>query len=162
MNSNELFAKLVKLRNESGEALYARLCLAKTLLEDREWVEAPQHGGGDLSRAMDRLEAECFADICGALSLPQMLEILREVPQQKTWKASKYNLRAMYAEMQARRSPTPTTPRQPTTKGDQYEQLKLRVQELMEENKQLRKDKKELQARLDRIHKVLGIDQEAA
>lgn len=164
MNAMQMYAELIRLRNNAGEVLYKRLKIARDLLADREWVQSPEQGGGDEAQAIDRLEEFCFAEVCGALSLSQMLEILREVPQQAAWKANKYNLRAMYAEMRARRVPAAVLEPQHQQRGTnaQIEQLKTKIQELMEENKQLRKDKKELQTRLDRIHKVLGIDQEAA
>jgi hypothetical protein len=101
-SSQELYVKLVNLRTEAGERLYERLSIANKLLSDRAWVDDPAGGGGDESRAIDRLEDTAFGDICGAVSLPEMLEILHRVPDKKTWAANKYNLKKMHAELRAR------------------------------------------------------------
>lgn len=101
-NAGEVFARLITLRNQAGATLYERLKLADQLLSDRGWVQAPEGGGGDESIAIDRLESLCFGDICGALSLPEMLEVLHAVPQVKVWEKNRFNLRRMYQEMKAR------------------------------------------------------------
>lgn len=114
-----LYVRLVDLRNEAGAKLYHRLCLARDLLTSHEWVEDLAGGGGDESIAIDRLEDTCFADLCGAVSLPDLLEVLRRVPAEKTWKANKYNLRRMWAEMKARaKGAAPPRPRQERIEGE--------------------------------------------
>lgn len=167
MSSNKLYVRLINLRNDSGNLLYERLKLARTLLADREWVEAAEHGGGNESVAIDRLEAEAFADVCGAMSLPQMLEILRAVPQATVWKANKFNLRRMYAEMRERETPTPTpTPTQTAPVQDRRDvkiaELKQELQAAREEVKTLRQENSRLHQRLDRIQKLLGAETSAA
>lgn len=108
VTTHETYARLIELRDRAGGLIYERLTLADRLLSDRAWVEAPECGGGDESRAIDRLEEMAFADLCGALSLPEMLEILHHVPDEKTWKANRYNLRKMHREMKDRlRPPVP-------------------------------------------------------
>jgi len=108
-SGNELYVRLVNLRDSAGERLYERLNLADKLLSDHAWVEAADGGGGDESRAIDRLEDTAFGDICGALSLPEMLEILHRVPNKETWKKNRYNLRKMHAEMVARNKASTST-----------------------------------------------------
>lgn len=100
-----MLRELAELRDKSGATLYKRLRLAQELLSDPDWVRSPSGGGGHEGAALDRLEDNYFADVCGALSLPNMLEVLRRVPDEAVWKANKYNLRRMWGEMQARQSP---------------------------------------------------------
>lgn len=103
MSPREIFAELVRMRDTAGKNLYRRLKLVDQLLSDRGWVEDPTGGGGDASRAIDRLEEHCFGDLCGALSLPQLLELLECVPQESIWKQKKFHLRRMFEEMKARK-----------------------------------------------------------
>lgn len=115
MNAREIFARLQGLRDRAGALLFERLTLADKLLSDHEWVADASGGGGDEGRAIDRLEDLCFADICGALSLPEMLEVLRHVPQESVWKQNRYNLRKMHAEMKARQQAQAATSKMATT-----------------------------------------------
>lgn len=59
-----LFAELKMLRNETGRKHFDRIVKAIKCLEDKGWVEAVDGGGGDESKAIDRLETECFGDLC--------------------------------------------------------------------------------------------------
>ncbi len=156
--SKEDFVRLLDLRNQAGATLHQRLVLANKLLSDKEWVDDPTQGGGDESRAIDRLEEECFGD-CGGMPLPEMLEVLHQVPELSVWKRNKFNLRKMSAELKARQDakrnakrgatipPVPVfgTPA-PETSQDETKRLKLelkeahtRIRELMGENRKLRR-----------------------
>lgn len=178
---NETFAELIELRNQTGKVLFHRINLAKVLLQDHEWVESPSGGGGDESIAIDRLEEECFGD-CG-YSLPQILEILEEVPQERTWKANKYNLRRMYAEMKERktipiresREKVVEKENQPSPEQRVADKLRVELgdkdstitnlkQQLMEARQEicsLRAENKTLTTRLNRVSKILGITEAA-
>jgi hypothetical protein len=106
MTSSQIYAKLLSLRDSTGERHYERIKLASQLLADHDWVADPAGGGGDESKALDRLEAEAFADICGIISLPQLLEIFHHVPDLADWKKAKFNLRKIWADYNASRKPT--------------------------------------------------------
>lgn len=184
-DGNRMYGQLVNLRDTAGSQLYRRLVLARKLLEDREWVEDATGGGGDESRALDRLEANCFGDVCGALSLVQMLDLLQHVPEESVWKASKWNLRTIHAEMMERRegkkkkvtfeakdSP-PSTPEERkitkleektvaleekvTAKMSEIEELRL---QLKEANERIRQQDREI-ARLRKAIKSIQAIQEA-
>lgn len=174
MTASETYTKLVELRNSSGDALYERLKLAKTLLADRDWIEDETKGGGDESIAIDRLEDECFGD-CG-MSLPLMLEVLRAIPAKSTWKANKFNVRRMHAEMLARRAaalpqpkatatncpPAPQPIVDPKTRKIEEMQTKVtdlatELRELRAENRELREENKKLKAALTKIRQNVGI-----
>ncbi len=104
-SGNELFAQLVAMRNEAGETHYQRIFIANRLLQDRAWVESPAGGGGNEDRALDRLEQECFGDLCGAISLPQLLEIFHNVPNLSDWKKHRFNLSKIWASWKAQQKP---------------------------------------------------------
>lgn len=145
MNSNQVFAELVDLRNKAGKSVYHRLTLAQRLLTDKDWVRAPEHGGGDESRALDRLEEECFGDLCGALSLPQLLEVLHHVPDEGDWKRNKYNLKRMHEEMKMVTKGPPVVVQRPAPQDElayfkeENAELKRRVKVLEQENGKLRR-----------------------
>lgn len=167
MTSNDIYIKLLDMRNTHGAALYQRLTLAKTLLADREWVEDVTKGGGDVSTAIDRLEDECFGD--SGMGLPSMLEVLHAVPQAATWKVNKYNIRRMYAEMKVRQeSTTPRTQREtPTVVVDRKEQrliyLQEQVEELTTQLRTLKEENRRLKSALQKIKRDLtGVDADAA
>lgn len=120
MTSNDAYLKLLSLRNAAGSNLYERLKLADRLLADREWVSAPDCGGGDIGTAVDRLEADCFGDVVGILNLPQLGEILHHFPEEKDWKRLKYNVIKLYDATRAARQPAraPSRPSSPTSAGE--------------------------------------------
>lgn len=145
MQSFEIYAKLVEYRNQAGEMLFARLNLANQLLSDKGWVEAIDGGGGDLGRALTKLEKQCFADICGALSLSAMLNVLHEIPDENEWKVQKYNLRKMYLKMQGiNRKPKTEGP----TKTETIRILKEENARLLNKIEKLEKENQELRTKL--------------
>src|ERR1700722_10779062 len=79
---SDLYVRLLAMRSESGSLVYKRLQLCNSLLSDHEWVESQEGGGGDEGKAIDRLESECFGDLCGLMSLPQLLEVIRAIPSE--------------------------------------------------------------------------------
>ena len=163
MDSSRIYVKLVALRNQSGSLLYQRLTLAAKLLSDREWVGSKEGGGGDEGVALDRLETECFADVCGAMSLPEMLGIIAAVPEEETWKANKYNLRRMHAEKRERSMPQkPRKASDPVPSGtttDDYVnpvgKLRNELREALEEIKALKRENHQLRSALERIQRII-------
>ncbi len=164
--AGEVYQELVTLRNSAGESLYLRIGLAQRLLSDREWVRLPEGGGGDESRAIDRLEDTAFGDVCGAISLPDMLELLRRVPEKSAWKANRFNLRKMVGEMKARdearrppRKPAPPLPPNSNTGTLEPQQVVRRLQEELREAKEhaksdmqlLKEENRELKAENGRL-----------
>lgn len=105
MTGNEMLAKLIEMRDRAGVNHYERIALAGRLLKDREWVESPAGGGGDEDKAITRLEEDAFADLCSAVGLPQLLDLLHHYPDQKDWRRHKYNFRRMWAEWKAKQKP---------------------------------------------------------
>lgn len=101
-DSRGLFSELVRDRDTAGTNLFQRLKKVNRLLSDREWVRDPTGGGGDESRAIDRIEEFCFGPESG-LSLPEMLEVLAAVPQESVWRQKKYSMRKMLEEVKARK-----------------------------------------------------------
>jgi hypothetical protein len=131
MTAQETFTELRTLRDSAGEFHYKRIALADRLLKDRDWVTSPSGGGGDESKALDRLEQDCFGDLCGAIGLPNLLEIYHHVPDVKDWRKHKFDLKKIWAEWKARqtpeRRPVPVSPAsrqpRPLTTPAQYEEL---------------------------------------
>lgn len=179
-----IYANLVDLRNKAGQTILDRLKLADQLLKDKEWVELPTGGGGSLGLAYDRLEDDCFADLCGAVGLANLLELLHEFPREQTWVKNKFNLGKMWAELSAKRKPTKSTNGKVHTSAParkeyihpaeftqltpgkarteygrvyvQVESLAMKCQRLEEENAQLRKENAELRGKVDRAERIFG------
>lgn len=157
----EILARLISLRNNAGTNLFLRLKLANQLLSDREWVEDPSGGGGDASRALDRIEEDCFGPEAG-MSLPEMLEVLAAVPQEKVWKQNRYNLKKMWLEMKecqeaGRRSAAPVPEKKPSpspTPAMQADPV-LEQASLEEENRKLREELKAANHKLKEQDKVI-------
>ena len=152
-----MYVRLLNLRNSAGQQMYQRLTLCQRLLADRAWVESPEGGGGDEGRALDRLEDECFGDVCGAMSLPQLLEVLEKVPSESAWKANKYNLRKMWAEMKAHNAPAPLK-RAKSAAGDpkdaKIERLEGELAAFREKVRELEHENRRLRAAIDKISKI--------
>ncbi len=158
-NPREILAQLISLRNNAGTSLYTRLKMADELLSNREWVEDPSGGGGDASRAIDRIEQDCFGPESG-MSLPEMLEVLKAVPQESVWKQNRYNLKKMRTEMKeregasrptqhARTKETTTPPSGKESPGQDSDHDEVSVKHLLEANKELKAQVKEY---LSKIH----------
>lgn len=164
MNTQQIYIELVNLRNQAGTNIYQRLKLADQLLSDRDWVCRPDGGGGDESRAIDRLEDDCFGDLCGALSLPQMLEVMHATPDEKVWKQNKYNLRKMWQNMkdaQAASRPTsrpqgevPLPPDPMKVLRNENKELRKEIKVLKEENRKLRKALKRVREDIRELHNL--------
>ena len=107
--SQSIYTELLRLRDQGGQALFLRIGLADKLLSDRDWIAAPEGGGGDESIAIDRLETECFGDV--ALSLPELLELFHAIPQEAVWKRNKYRVRKMLDELRVRQQARTETAR---------------------------------------------------
>lgn len=181
-NATRLYARLISLRDKAGETHFERISLAAQLLTDRGWVEDPQGGGGDEGKALDRLEAECFGDICGLISLPRLLEVYAAVPDVEDWRRAKFNLPKIWAAYQAARRPTARAgsrgPREPAgylrpdefpelTEGQKrkeyervyraYERDESRIARLEAENARLREELDALKAWKARFQEAMAI-----
>ena len=95
-------AVYAELRSRLQNADYfGRITLAGRLLNHRPWVTSPD-GGDDLATAVDRLEADCFPDVCGPwYGLATLLELVNHFPDPAEWVRRKNNVKAMVADMQA-------------------------------------------------------------
>ena len=106
----EAFARLISMLDHCGEGPqghYERIKLADSLLKNRAWVESKEHGGGDLSRALDRVEARCFGDLCGTgFPITRLLDVYHHVPDVNVWKRHHFNLAKVWAEWSASQKPS--------------------------------------------------------
>jgi len=163
--SQDIFVHLVNLRNVAGSRIHLRLVLAVKLLSDKEWVQSEQGGGGSEIIALERLEEECFGEVCGAMPLHDMLELIRRIPDESVWKQNRYNLKRMHKELLAQNRAARTAAVedlvtetggkfQPTTdqRDLQIQQLKAEIRGLRRELADARKDNARLRKILNRIH----------
>lgn len=97
-----LFAELINLRNETGRNHFLRIQKAVKCLEDKGWVESVDGGGGDESRAIDRLETECFGDLCCIVSLPTLIQLYYHFPKTEQWEKHKFNIKQMWVEFSSK------------------------------------------------------------
>ena len=129
MNGPGIFARLIDMRDQAGQRHYERIALADKLLKDVDWVESPTGGGGDEDKAINRLESECFADLCGVVGLVQLLDLYHHYPNVSDWKRHRFDLKRMWAEWRAkhrpepRKAPRPAAAPRPAVTPAQFEQL---------------------------------------
>lgn len=94
--TTELVAKLRRMANEAGSALYERVCMAKDVLADNGWIA--EVAEGDFGKAADLIEKDCFPEICTVLSIHDLLVLLKKFPERKQWQDAKWNLKLLWAE----------------------------------------------------------------
>lgn len=163
--SADIFVHLVNLRNVAGSRIHLRLVLAVKLLSDKEWVQSENGGGGSEVIALERLEEEAFGEVCGAMPLSDMLELVRRIPDESVWKQNRYNLKRMHKELLAQNRAAKATAVedlvtetggkfQPTTdqRDLQIQSLKAEVRALRKDNAILKKDNEHLRRVIKRIH----------
>ena len=145
MSAEEKQARLHTLSDGQKISIFESIALAESLLSDKEWVTRPTGGGGDYGTALDRLESSFFGHLCGAITLPDMLELIQEIPDEAKWKRRKYNLKAMVTDLKDRKRQTRETEKRVNVEehersapGEGEDPVKTREQELFEENKVLR------------------------
>jgi hypothetical protein len=109
MTSKQIYVKLLNLRDTSGQQHFDRVTLAAQLLQDQDWVEDEAGGGGNENIALNRIEVECFGDICGVVSLVNLLELHRHYPNVADWKRHKFDLKKMWAEWRSKQRPQTKT-----------------------------------------------------
>lgn len=104
-NSTSATARLRRLRElavQTGAAIYERAKIAAELMADRDWYEVKfksEDGPGDEGQAADFLQAECFADLGGLISVVALVGMFKAFPE-ATWKEHRYNLRRLYVDWQ--------------------------------------------------------------
>ncbi len=126
MNAKEMYGQLLNLRNSAGELYHERIALASRLMQCKEWVEDPTQGGGDVDKALARLEQDCLGDVIGVLSLVQLLEIYHAVPDIKEWKRYKFDIKRMWGEWKAKQQPRRKAVNAPrTTPSGLYDPIDL-------------------------------------
>lgn len=102
MTGNQIYVRLMSMRDKAGKDHFERIKLAQALLQDKDWVESESGGGGDEDKAITRIEENCFADLCGVMGLPQLVEIYNAYPNVEDWITHKCNLREMWSRMKAK------------------------------------------------------------
>jgi uncharacterized coiled-coil protein SlyX len=161
-------ARLKELATGAAENYFERIALAHELLLDKLWIDA-EHGG-DANQAADILEEQYFHDLCGLLSVWNLIHVYQKFPTLEQWRRHKYNLRVMYDKCRAdtaSKKPAAAKPKTPvekkveelretvTTKDAEIRELRKQIGELQQENRKLRK-------KLEAIEKILPGREEAA
>ncbi len=94
MKTSEKLNRLKILVHEAGNNCYERIKLASEILADQEWVlEAFR---GDTFKAADMLETSFFHDLCGMLSIYELMHIYQKFPDKTEWQKHKWNLRVLH------------------------------------------------------------------
>lgn len=94
LTAGEMLARLKELADQAGRNYYERIKLADSLLQDRAWLQASF--ASDDYKAAEYLEAECFHDLSGSMTVWQLLHIYRKFPDESEWRKRKWNLRTLY------------------------------------------------------------------
>ena len=149
----QLLARLGDMAKEAGPKAFERVALAALVLQDREWVFAA-HGGSE-SLAREYLEAEFFGDLCGAVTLDQLLEIHRTFPDQQRWAEHKYNLPRLWIAVKALcpKNEKPKVERKGPVPSEVHEQVLAEKKAVHERNEKLARVNKEIIEELERLRK---------
>lgn len=93
-DTNKLLMRLRDLSTQAGENYYERIQIADTLLKDKEWIAI--HYSGNAFRAADHMQECYFHDLCGLMTIWDLMQVYRKFPKKDDWIKHKYNLRKMY------------------------------------------------------------------
>ena len=180
--------QLSRMAGQAGELCYRRVALAAQLLADKEWL-ASDLFGGDKEAARQYLEERYFSDLCGAMTLGQLVLIYRSHSDIETWRQEGWNLQKLWAmnrerwQSERRGQPKPQQPpvaspksqhRQPSTSllsgslgpdmTAALDKATNRLQRMQVEIDGLKADNERLQRTIheqkDRIHKILDENQQ--
>ncbi len=88
-----LLPELASLMRASGQNYYRRIQIADQILQNKDWVL--ESFRGDPHKAADVLEEKYFHDLCGVVSIWDLMQIYRRFPEEKDWESYGYNLRVM-------------------------------------------------------------------
>src|ERR1035438_4251480 len=94
-NSGTALARLRVLIGQAGSNYFERISIASDLLDNQEWLLVAYQG--DAFDAANMLEKLYFHDLCGAMTIWEILHIYQKFPTEKKWEAHKYNLKKMHA-----------------------------------------------------------------
>lgn len=183
MRTTQVIAKLKEMAGKAGEAVYERLKLASQVLDDNAWI-AEAHNGDEFA-AQKAIEDGCFGDLCGAMTLGELLTVFRAYPSIEAWRPH-FNLKAMMAKYEAAQTQAATEqdkPARTVIKKADYEavtrkledadyQLKrerealrakeTEVERLRRENEELRIDKARLEGQVKELERILERESVAA
>jgi hypothetical protein len=87
---------LKEMAGKCGELLYERISRAASIFDDKDWVVAPNGGGGSDDTAAERLDSY-FPELLGSFSFLELRAIYNEFPEKPQWQEQSYNLKTMYA-----------------------------------------------------------------
>lgn len=157
--------KLARLRDlmESAKANYfERITLAHELMLDKAWIDSEHRG--DVDKAAQALEDLYFHDLCGLLSLWNLITIVQKFPTPESWKKYKHNLRVMFDKCRRDAKPKKVTPAKPKKPEQQeIEWLKETVHKkdkelrnLRAEVTELRRENRKLKKRLRKIENIMA------
>lgn len=159
----QLKARLGNLAGEAGERAFERVKLAAELLGRREFLEEFQ---GDDLRARHYLEERFLGDLCGAVSLGQMLAIYARFPDVEQWRARRFQLRRLWADELEARAHEQAEKKGPPREKKPREYSRPTVQDILDRDQAIMAKDQEIQkaaATLERTEKALADkDQEIA
>ncbi len=135
MKTSEKLVRLKTLIEEAGKNYYERIKLACEVLADEAWVS--ESFGGDQFAAAEMLEG-FFHDLCGMLSIFELMHIYQKFPDAIDWKKHKWNLRTLHDLCKESVKASGGAPRV-HVKRSEYESLKARHEDTVYLLKQERK-----------------------
>lgn len=141
--------KLLRLRDlisEAGHNYYERIKLASEILTDAVWVTETYNG--DQFKAAEMLESQFFHDLCGVLSIFELMHIYQKFPAEADWKRHKYNLGAMHEMCELATKPSVTVTRFKIKKSE-YEALVVRLKDIEFELKEAKRTNRQLRSQID-------------
>lgn len=142
--------ELRRLRDAACKNLFAAASLAAKIVKDEDFVH--EYGEGDEFAANEKLFAECFPHLTGAITLPSLLRLVVAYPIEARWIEYHYNLRAML-ELYESEHPAQEEERQPQKRAkmadleeakDRVTQLEAVVADVRESESSLRDEVRKL------------------
>lgn len=123
MTTSARLARMLKLAQDGDESIYERVTLAQQVMADKRWVSETFLSDAE---ALEHLSNKYFNQLSGWITCGQLLAILDEFPDEQTWKAHRYNLRAMLDLLNDQREPATKTKEETaaSSKGPSKEELR--------------------------------------
>ncbi len=174
-NPSQILVRLRALTGEAGHNYFVRISLVHALLQNAAWLQS-EHGG-DSYRAAEALEDNYFHDVCGAVTLWQLLQIYQRFPAEADWQKHGYHIGKMLEACKPAQEEAPCKTTRTVVKKAEMEavqnraaeaesQLKARVKEIKAKDQQivdlqdqvakLKTENSKLLGRVEELERVLG------
>lgn len=156
MDPQALLTELRTLQGQAGANYYRRTALAAQLLADRQWLEA-EHRGNEI-KAAKAIEDVYFHDVCGLLSLWDLLAIVRKFPDEAQWAARGYHLRRLREACKVKGK---KRTRRQATLAELYaaqqalERAQAELDEVRPRLKSLERENERLKGRVEELERIL-------